>query len=536
MRSKFLNLRIMMILSSILIGLANFILQRDEVHRIFEYDDTSFLFYRSMRFLAFILSCIIIYYLLSKIVALFIENDPMKKDKCKFWLVYFSLNVVILLLVWPGIFKGDEFYMIPTISRMRIEWTQSLLTNILYLLAFMILPYLFSVTLLQIIIISSIASEIFITVYKRLNNKRIAWLILIPFCLLSVFDNNQFTLRASIISWLFTYLFINILIAIREKELTSNALLKSSIIIALLAAWKVEYGYLLALYVICLGLFALFNKKRKIYIASIITLFCFYIILTVPNRLFESKGNYLMTSIFTPLSSILAANIDDIYTNTELSPWVNEINAVTPIYAVVDTTTGLNLPDMYWDMEDVTANEQHIWLKAGVKICQYYWKDFLNNRIYLFKYTNGMVPNVINHTGSEDPGIVLNMIYYGKTFFYDNFKLTSPLLGHNIRKTMISILACRDKDDYYKTTLLYPLMYNSLIPLVLISFIAIIDLFSKKYAECLMLISMAGIVFINFILAPAHFWMYYMPFFLAAYSFITVKLIFLIDKKSKFTA
>ena len=129
MRSKFLNLRIIMILSSILIGLANFILQRNEVHRIFEYDDTNFFFYRSMRILSFILSCIIVYYLISKIVALFIEKDAIKKDKCIFWLVYFSLNFVILLLVWPGIFKGDEKGNFrPTAPVTRAEMAQ-ILTN-----------------------------------------------------------------------------------------------------------------------------------------------------------------------------------------------------------------------------------------------------------------------------------------------------------------------------------------------------------------------------------------------------------------------
>ena len=172
--------------------------------------------YRMTRSVALILSAIIIYFIIIKIYYLLDKTSQEKNVKSKFWMIYFFINFTILLFVWPGIFKGDEFYMMPVIMRMKIQWTQSLLTTLLYQIALMILPYLFSITLLQIIIISTIASEIYIRIYSFIENKRLANLLFIPFCLLPVLDNNQFTLRTSIISWLFVFLLVDAYIAVKE--------------------------------------------------------------------------------------------------------------------------------------------------------------------------------------------------------------------------------------------------------------------------------------------------------------------------------
>ena len=294
-------------------------------------------------------------------------------------------------------------------------------------------------------------------------------------------------------------------------------------------AWKIEYGYLILVFV--LFLCVKFLKDRKTAIVGMVSLVGVYFILSLPGKLCQPMSNYLMTSIFTPLSSVLSKNIDDMNSKGILTEELNEIDSLTPIYDIINTTSGINLPNMYWNLEDNISNQDQIeWIKAGAKICIHYWKDYLDNRIYVYKYTNGMVPNVINHTGSEDSGIVLNMQYYGKNYFYEHFKYTKPILGSEIRKRIISLLACREFYDYKETNILYGVMYNSFIPLLLLAAILLLGLINKNFCDCIVILIMVWGVAINFILAPAHFWMYYMPFYLAAYVFIFFKLILRFDR------
>lgn len=70
---------------------------------------------------------------------------------------------------------------------------------------------------MQIFIITVIATDIFKLIRDILKNRKLAWFILIPIViLLPIIDNNLFTLRTSIIAWLFSDLAISAYVYIKK--------------------------------------------------------------------------------------------------------------------------------------------------------------------------------------------------------------------------------------------------------------------------------------------------------------------------------
>lgn len=189
---------------------------------------------------------------------------------------------------------------------------------------------------------------------------------------------------------------------------------------------------------------------------------------------------------------------------------------------------------MYGSIEPVAQERLSEWMHAAIKICMYYRDDFFKNRWYLYKYTNGMVPNVINHTGSEDAEIVLDLKYGGEYFFDTHFKYTNSPFGDVIRRKTISIIACRNTEQYWVTNKLYSIMYNSLIPLIILILIEVYFAIKRKWVEVILNLGIMIIVPITFLFAPAGFWMYYMPFYLTSYMMVMVYSLNCIDQKIEY--
>lgn len=521
-----------------------FFTQAVDVRHIFIIEDNRYTLYLLMRFLAFFISAGIYYVLIRNFYNAFSRNEK-EKTESYFFIFYLLVNVSVLLLTWPGIYKGDEFYIIPHIVyNLSIAWTQSFYTSVFYQISLMIFPFLAGITFIQLVIITILATDIFKIVRAKLSNKKVVWFIFFPFILLPVIDNNLFTLRTSIIAWIFADLIVSIFVLINNnskiKQLKSEQILfgggyhvKIITEVCFAAAWRTEYCYLIIM-IIFLYVFLLIGHKvsGKKFCVLCVEVIAVYILFSSPVRIAEPQNNYALTMIITPLSEVIKKNYDDFTSNKKLERDYEIINSITPVKMVSDTTSGINVPSVYWGLELVEKEQKTKWIKAAVHVCAYYWKDFIRNRLFLYKYTNGMVPNVINHTGSEDAEIVLDLKYGGGYFFDEYFKYTDLPLGDSIRRKTISTIACRNIEKYNMTNKIYAFLYNSLIPLVLLAALTTVFIFKKKWVEVMINVCVISIALILFILVPAHFWMYYMPFFLTSYLLCLLYLLFWIDQRN----
>lgn len=459
------------------------------------------------------------------------ELGRWKHEKCvrfiKFFLIYFLIQCVILFLVWPGIFKQDELYLLfYTIADIRVVWVQSLITQIFYWLAISMFPYVASLTLFQIVIISLLAAATLKKVWDNTKHKKLTYLLFIPFLFLPVLDNNQFNIRNSQIAWFFMYLVMSVYFEYKKnKQFTVKKSLLFLTVAVILGVWKTEFLYLVP----CLFLIILVANYKKdkwksfLFIPVVIVV---YFLCSLPNRLWQPENeSYVLTAVLTPLSDILVTHYGDY--DEKITDDLEIINDWIPIEEICETTVFYGIPDVYWEKGIVDNKKQkNDILLASIDIFLHYPKDFLNNRIEEYKRTNGFVPNVVNH--GDVTQWKQEMDIGGEDFYNYYFRFTN--LGHtDLRNAVITFLACREQGYYINTNALYPIFYNSFWGLIGLMVLMILKFIKKEWFSACMFGTVILQVPIVFLFAPSNMFMYYMPFYLTSATLIFLTLIEKLD-------
>lgn len=122
----------------------------------------------------------------------------------RFFIGYFLFMGVFWLLTWPGIFKGDEFYVIRAALSFTMSGAQSGITSLFYMVALLFFPSMASITFIQILLICTIFSVIMHDLFSVLSGQK-RYFLFLPFILLPVIDGNLFTLRATLVGWIFLF-------------------------------------------------------------------------------------------------------------------------------------------------------------------------------------------------------------------------------------------------------------------------------------------------------------------------------------------
>lgn len=504
--------------------------QYSEIERVFVIKTDAGAFRFQMLMIA---SFLVLWIFFGFVLWIIFELGRWKHESCvrfiKFFLLYFSIQCVVLFLVWPGIFKQDELYLLFfTIDNIQVKWEQSLYTQIFYWLSIAMFPYVVSLTFFQIVLISIFAGNTIKTVWNYSKNKKLAFILFVPFLLLPVLDNNQFNMRNSQISWLLMFLFVNLYYEYQKMHFIrlKNACIYLFISI-FIGFWKTEFIYLLPCIFIII-LLADFRKYQFKVFGLIPIMLGILGIFILPNKIWKPQDNsYVMTAVLTPLSDIVTTHYGKY--DDSIKDDINVINDWIPIDDIKKTTTFYGTPLVYWEKGKIEDKQQtKKLLKASFNIFMNYRTDFLKNRIEVYKMTNGFVPNVVNHG---------NVIYWknildidGEDFYNYYFRYTN--LGHSeVRNKVITFLACRSQKNYIKTNILYPILYNSFYGLVLLFIIMIFELMRKKWVEVCIYGTVIMQVPLIILFAPSHMFMYYMPFYLTSLTLIFCKLIGWIDQR-----
>ena len=106
----------------------------------------------------------------------------------------------MLLAVWPGIWRTDEFGVLGNVISLQIYWWQHFLTSIFYILSLMLIPNPVGVIIVQIILVSmgfGYLAELF---EYRTGKKWSGFLLLLPFCIPSVIMFQLYPMRITLYS------------------------------------------------------------------------------------------------------------------------------------------------------------------------------------------------------------------------------------------------------------------------------------------------------------------------------------------------
>ena len=512
MTTRMIKLRIPL---TLLFGILHILIVKNRDMVTFSMPDNPRLYVYGIIALA-VVFCFLFYFIFFTVLQKLIARDRKFWSYFKYFLGYFAFMGVFWLLTWPGIFKGDEFYVIQSAKDFTLSGGQSGLTSIFYIVSLLFFPSMATITFVQLLIICTIFAVIMHDMSEIISGKR-KYLLYLPFLLLPVIDGNLFTLRATMVSWVFLFVISKLYYLIKTDTLTMRYGIILSALSGLLIAWRSEYIYMLLL----LPLTLWFLKKTDLKRALFLFLICFvsYSLLQVPNKIALNGSNkYPISLVLNPVANLFT----EVETLKGPSVYddVMEINKLVDAALLRQSASVRNI-SQYWNIPDVIPQDQlRSFMTASLRLIVYNPDKFMKYRWQTFAYTNGLYPDRVNHPcGTVDS---INKLIYYDMDYKSMFVFMNPPLGQNLREKTISLLACRTYgQDEIRTNALLPVFYNC-IPVIVCMIALFLYACCKKDKLTAMLVLMTSTqVVLIFLTAPAMFFMYYFCFYLSGY-FLTM--------------
>ena len=430
----------------------------------------------------------------------------------RFFAGYFLFMSVFWILTWPGIFKGDEFYVIRAALSFELSAMQSGLTSVFYIISLLFFPSMATIVFFQLVVVCSVFAYVMGNLWERFSTKA-KYLLLLPFGLFPVIDANLFTLRASLVGWLFLLL----LMYLWKMKDEPICIIKISVVAGLICAWRSEFIYL----IVCLPLLLLIRKKASLrgVLFVLLGICIFWQGFSLPNKIAANGQNkYPISLVLNPIANLFT-EVEELK-GPDVHADVMAINEVVDAAQLRKDASVRNI-SQYWNIPDVLPGETlSRFMKAAIRLIVYNPGKFLKYRWQTFLYTNSFYDGYTNHPGGEDMDAIKKLTYYGMDYG-SYFLISKPPLGYDIRMKVISLLACRtyEKGNIHGNPLLV-ILYNVL-PVALLSAVALIIYAVKKKWERFWLLLLAMVQFpLVFLTAPAMFFMYYFCFYLCGWAFM----------------
>ncbi len=467
------------------------------------------------------------YYLLLYVLKKLYQKDTALLSYAKPFLLYFGCMTVLWIMTWPGIFKGDEFYVIKAVTNFDLSPAQSGLTSFFYMIALMFFPSMATIVLFQLIIVCCIVAILMHDLTEWIPGK-LSYLLWIPLFFFPVLDGNLFTLRATIVGYLFLYLVIKFYCLCKTEQANTKSVWIMAVLCGLLIAWRSEYIYLLLF--LPLGFFLLKKISLKKAVLFLLIGFISFQVCNIPNKIALNGSNkYPISLVLNPLANMFTEvetlKGPDVYDD------IMTINELVDVQLLKQSASPRNI-SQYWNIPDILEKDTlNRFMSASFRLIAYNPGKFLKYRIQTFAYTNGFYPDRVNHPGGECISAITDLNYYDmdyKTWFVC---MKAPL-GRNLRKNVISLLAFRDYNpDQVKTFGPYPLVYNCVPAIALLLILFIISIFKKNGTNLITTLLIVPSLVLIFLTAPAMFFMYYFGFYLCAYFFSVIMILQLFCNK-----
>ena len=169
-------------------------------------------------------------------------------------LPYLAVNLIVLLIVWPGCWGNDDLNVLSLARTLQMDAWQHFLTSSAFILSLMFVPIPGGVVLIQNLLISA-AVGCFAATAQDLTEKRLVrpvkpvWLAIVylPFLLPPVLMHNQNPFRTTWSCWCELFLvFMLVAFYLRGTRLTRAELTAVVVLGALAASWRSECVYYLA--------------------------------------------------------------------------------------------------------------------------------------------------------------------------------------------------------------------------------------------------------------------------------------------------
>lgn len=434
-------------------------------------------------------------------------------------LIYFGINLLVLFLVWPGIWRMDEFGILNSAVNLIPVFWQNYLTSIFYVFSLMLLPFPAGVIIVQCAVVS-LAAGFVITWFEKRFGK---WGLLsfIPFLFFPVLDSNLYPMRMSI----YAFLELVLLIVLAEKnektghDMSRNIQTRKKdnlfvciVLAAIVTVWRTEAIYYLLFFPLLLWILFAKNWSRKKLVQTICGYLILSLVLLVPQTVGDklTSGNqYNLTSVVLPLVPLVEAADASSSCQEELDAIDRVINVEVAVQGAKENKSGISLfwgnPD--FQRTDYTDDEYAQFKSAYYRLILKYPTVFLQERFTCFMQSVDLLENTTELFSKEG---VPNYETFG------TYPLTKPV-NETLRNRTICLMEWRNSSDYKQKKIGYSLIYGPFLSIVILLVSWAYFLLRKKWKQFFILSLPLIKVPLIMLTAPSRLFMYYYSLYLIGY-------------------
>lgn len=483
-----------------------------------------------------ILHLVFIYMLVLPISYLFnkYKEETINKDFLLIFLTYFILNIIILLLIWPGNFSWDDIVMLNEARYYGLTPWQHFFSGLFYIMCLQTLPFATGIIIIQVYIASIIVAYSISRVsynYSLYNNSLRILLFVIMF-----FPPLLSYLYAGFRMGIYTYieiLFISYMLILRKKEKCSyKDIIRISCMVVILATWRTEAIY----YIIAMPILFLLLGIKKVNRICILSSFILTTSLTIffgkLNNKMIGNNNYSITATMLPMVE-LVRNADMIEDRNAL----NKIDKIINIQNIRNESESSS-DTLYWEHKLVRDNYDKREFNA-----------YIQGYLLLFIKYPSVAMKILWHNFIASVGMSIND---GQTAQITNIEQGDPLYiargkdkwrevkskyketwNLELRQKTLRLISGINREG--KVTLGYKTFWNLSIPIGLGLLCFIYEIIRRRFFISFLILTILGRVPIVFLTSPSPYMMYYLPTYLSGY-FISILIVYsILSKKNKNT-
>ncbi|WP_099466978.1 hypothetical protein [Konateibacter massiliensis] len=469
--------------------------------------------------LAFLVLLLVLWQLIWYHAAKVRAGDRELRGYWKYTGIYFCVMLLFFVLLFPGLWRLDEFGILRNAANILPHFWQGYLTSVFYIFALMLVPNPAGVLFVQIGVISLIVGYVINRLSMRIEKKGLIYMMYVPFLLFPVIDSNFYPIRMSIYAFLellFAFELLDMKLA--KKEITGRKIWLLAALAGILICWRTESVYYLVLAPVTFAI--LFYKETKRKAKLWFTLATFLIggalmsVQLVGNQI-DSGQEYELTSVVLPLTPL----VYEAYQNGDMEA-VNTVDKVLNTDVLISGyeagETGIS---MYWkDAElglkrDYSTEDFAEMKSTYYKLILKYPAVFLQERFETFFGSTGVLNDTENMFSADANA--------GYISFRENYGYKEPPL----RASFVKLLEFTDNVAVHNVV--YSFLPGGLALLVT----CIVLLFQRKWGYFFICGSICAKIPLIFLTAPSRLFMYYYSIYLIGAVWIGMLVLYVIDRR-----
>ncbi len=446
------------------------------------------------------------------------SGDPVYRRWLVVALALVGVNAIVLLLMWPGFWVYDEFYVLTDVQENWLGTWQHIFTSVYFAVALNLIPTPVGIVIVQFVFGSFVAGYVVARSWSLIPRARLAYLLVIPFLFFPVLLFNQYPIRVTMMAYIELAVLFRVLVIHLRRDLVTDRyreffFLTTAITVA--AFWRSEAAFLLVLIpVLAISLRVFRPRKvgvpvRTAVAALIATGLAFTGLAGVSAA--TTSPRYAVTAVYNPLSVMLQGDLG----GPNLERNLAAIDRVVDLDIVKRDPNIYNIPTFFTKKvlrPDYRAHLTEFELAYASLVAENPGA-FLHARMQTFLATNAIGRVPVERTLGGD--FLTSGMAQG---YIDEFEARNPLgvpISDDVRlATVRALLTVSEEAEF---TPLTPVVWNVIpaVLLVILSFVVALIRRRWMFATVFgLLITQTGITFAT---APANFFMYYWAIYLAGW-------------------